>query len=142
LAATSSSDPTPRATEKNRSTEPTKTKKPLDFARNERIIGTVNRELAPRLGNQGLENKMTTFTLTNNFHNTESTVRPVAITEGRFSGYHKVSRATMLRLRRDLCGSPGCQCGGQFGERGGAYLQVIGEDYDRNVIVDLRGSHD
>jgi len=48
----------------------------------------------------------------------------------------------MLRLRRDLCGSPGCQCGGQFGERGGAYLQVIGEDYDRNVIVDLRGSHD
>ena len=48
-----------RATEKNRSTEPTKTKKPLDFARNERIIGTVNGELAPRLGNQGLENEMT-----------------------------------------------------------------------------------
>jgi hypothetical protein len=26
--------------------------------RNARIIGTVNRELAPRLGNQGLENQM------------------------------------------------------------------------------------
>ena len=80
-------------------------------------------------------------TLTNNFHNTEATISPVEIKEGRFAGYHKVSRATMMRARRTLCGVSGCQCGGQFGERGGAYLNVINEDSDRNLIVDMKASH-
>ena len=80
-------------------------------------------------------------TLTNNFHRTEVTIAPVEIKEGRFTGYHKVSRATMLRARRELCGMTDCQCGGQFGERGGEYLDVVNEDFDRNLIVDIRASH-
>lgn len=86
---------------------------------------------------------MKTYTFTNDFHNTSATVCPVAISEGRFAGYHKVSRSTMLRTRRQLCGFAGCTCGGQFGERrGGAYLYVVNEDADRNIIVDLRASHE
>ncbi|MDP2026467.1 hypothetical protein [Sulfuriferula sp.] len=79
----------------------------------------------------------TTYTLTNSFHNTSATVRPVAITEGRFAGMHKISRKTALRLRNELCGIEGCTCGGNFGERGGIVLDVANEDYDRNYIVDL-----
>jgi hypothetical protein len=84
---------------------------------------------------------MQTITLTNSFHNTSATVRPVPITEGRFAGLHKISRKTALRLRRELCGSTDCTSGGNFGERGGAHLAVINEDYDRNYIVDLKASN-
>ncbi len=80
-------------------------------------------------------------TLTNNFHHTEVTIAPVEIKEGRFAGYHKVMRATMMRARRELCGMTDCQCGGQFGERGGAYLNVINEDCDSSLIVDMKASH-
>lgn len=59
-------------------------------------------------------------TLANSYHGTSATVRPVAITEGRFAGMHKISRKTALRLRTKLCGSSDCTCGGTFGERGGA----------------------
>ena len=83
----------------------------------------------------------TQITLTNDFHNTSATVRPVPIKSGRFAGYHKVTRATMLRTRRKLCGRTGCKCGGQFGECGGAYLYVTNEDSDRNIIIDMRASH-
>ena len=82
-----------------------------------------------------------TVTLTNDFHGTSAAVRPVTITEGRFAGMHKISRKTALRLRSELCGSSGCTCGGNFGERGGAHLAVINEDYDRNYIIDLRASN-
>ena len=97
-------------------------------------------------GQQGLEQKMTkTITLTNEFHNTEANVRPVEITEGRYKGYYKgyhmVSKSTARRVRNTLCGVSGCTCGGTFGERGGAYLQVVNEDYDGNYIIDMRGSH-
>lgn len=86
---------------------------------------------------------MEAFTLTNDFHNTSATVRPEAIKEGRFAGMHKISRATMLRTRRQLCGIAGCTCGGQFGERsGGAYICVVNEDAERNIIVDLGASHE
>lgn len=84
---------------------------------------------------------MTTITLTNDFHNTSATVRPSLIKDGRFAGYHKISRKTALRLRNELCGISGCSCGGNFGERGGAHIDVINEDYDRNYIVDLKRSH-
>ena len=80
-------------------------------------------------------------TLSNSFHNTEATVRPIEIKDGRFAGYHKVSRATMMRTRRKLCGFSDCCCGGQFGERDGAYLNVVNEDSDRNIIIDMRASH-
>ena len=79
----------------------------------------------------------TTYTLSNSFHNTIATVRPIAITEGRFAGMHKISRKTALRVRAELCGVSGCTCGGNFGERGGVILDVVNEDYDRNYIVDL-----
>jgi hypothetical protein len=54
---------------------------------------------------------------------------------------HKVSRNTALRLRAKLCGASGCACGGNFGERGGAYLAVVNEDYERNYIIDMRASN-
>lgn len=84
---------------------------------------------------------MTTITLTNEFHNTSANVRPVPVTEGRFAGLHKISHKTAIRLRATLCGIAGCTCGGNFGERGGAYVNVVNQDYDRNYIVDLRASH-
>lgn len=84
---------------------------------------------------------MTTITLTNDFHNTESNVRPVAIKDGRFSGYHRISRKTALRLRNELCGIEGCVCGGTFGERGGVRLDIVNEDYDRNYIINIKSSN-
>lgn len=83
----------------------------------------------------------TTYTLSNEFHHTEATVRPVEITEGRFKGYHRITKSTARRLRNALCGVSGCTCGGNFGERGGAYLEVINQDWEGNYIVDLDGSH-
>jgi hypothetical protein len=83
----------------------------------------------------------TTYTLTNSFHNTSATVRPVLITEGRYAGMHKISRKTAMRLRSELCGVAGCTCGGTFGERGGVALLVVNEDYDRNFILSLDGSN-
>jgi len=47
----------------------------------------------------------TTYTLSNSFHNTIATVRPIAITEGRFAGMHKIIRnilATSTRLKTRL----------------------------------------
>ncbi|MDP1543179.1 MAG: hypothetical protein Q8L99_08520 [Polycyclovorans sp.] len=82
-----------------------------------------------------------TITLSNEFHNTEASVRPVEIKEGRHTGYHKISKQTANRLRNALCGISGCTCGGNFGERGGAYLEVINQDWDGNYIIDMRGSH-
>jgi hypothetical protein len=84
---------------------------------------------------------MKTITLTNDFHNSSAAVRPVAITEGRFAGMHKISRKTALRLRSELCGVSGCTCGGNFGERGGVLLDVVNADYGRSYIVDLSRSN-
>lgn len=75
--------------------------------------------------------------LTNDFHRTFATVRPTPITEGRFAGYHMIKSATAKRVRNVLCGVSGCVCGGNFGERGGAHIEVIHQDYDNNYIVDL-----
>ena len=80
-------------------------------------------------------------TLTNDFHNTSAVVRPVAIADGRFAGKHMITRKTAMRLRNALCGSAGCTCGGNFGERGGAHLAVVNEDYDRNYIIDMSASN-
>lgn len=80
---------------------------------------------------------MKRITLINEFHNTEATVIPQEIPEGRFAGLHRISRKTAMRLRRELCGNSDCVCGGNFGERGGVSLDVVNEDYERNYIVDL-----
>lgn len=80
--------------------------------------------------------------LTNDFHRTSAAVIPQPIAAGRFAGYHKISRRTALRLRAQLCGNRvECTCGGNFGERGGAHLDVCNEDYDDNYIIDLRASN-
>ena len=77
---------------------------------------------------------MTIITLTNNFHGTTATVRPIPERQG--VGY--ISRRTVLRLRRALCGISGCMCGGQFGERDG-HLDVINQTSDRGYLVRLPG---
>jgi hypothetical protein len=75
--------------------------------------------------------------LTNDFHHTESRVQPVLIKTGRFSGYYRISKATVMRLRNTLCGIKGCTCGGEFGERGCHSIEVVNQDYDQNYIVQL-----
>ena len=80
--------------------------------------------------------------LINNFHDTETYVRPVLITEGRFKGYYKVSQRTAKRLHNELCGADSCTCGDTFGARGGHNLEVINQDYDGNFIVRLHYAED
>ena len=79
--------------------------------------------------------------LSNDFHGTSATVEPQLITEGRFRGLHRISRKTMLRLRRCLCGQPACRCGDTFGARCSAHLAVVNEDSNRDLVVDLDSSH-
>lgn len=81
---------------------------------------------------------MSIYTLTNDFHNTTATVRPVRIKDGRYSGLHKISRRTAIRLRSELCGVGDCVCSGSFGERGGVQFYVRGQDYEQNYIVDCK----
>lgn len=92
-----------------------------------------------------MENKYTgkkiKVLLTNDFHNTASHVVLQPITEGRFAGYHKVSRNVAQRVKRDLCGISGCMCSDTFGSRGGNRLDITNEDYDRNYIIDIMCSH-
>lgn len=63
------------------------------------------------------------LTLTNSFHGTEYTTRKSAreldaiclrIGQGTATA---ADRAFARRVHAALCGSPGCTCGGQFGER-------------------------
>ena len=79
-----------------------------------------------------------TITLTNNFHNTEARVIPQKIPN---SPYYSISRKTVLRLRRELCGSAECRCGDTFGARDGVHLYVVNEDYYRNVTIDLEANN-
>lgn len=88
---------------------------------------------------------MKKITLTNDFHNTEVTVIPQLVTEGRHKGHYKISHKIAMRLRNELCGRSDCTCGGNFGERGQqgeVVLDVINVDYDRNFIVQLINRHD
>jgi hypothetical protein len=77
------------------------------------------------------------ITLTNDFHSTETNIRPQKITIGRFAGCYRVSRKTAQRCWRELCGREGCVCSGTFGERGGHRLtsKIINEDSERNYIL-------
>lgn len=78
-----------------------------------------------------------TIELTNDFHNTSATCRPVPLHAGK----HKISRRTAKRLWRELCGRAECCCSSlsRFGARPlPAGVDVVTEDYDRNYIVVLR----
>ena len=81
---------------------------------------------------------MTTITLTNDFHNSIARCRPTLIADGRNRGYYKITRRTATRLRAQLCGNAECSCGGNFGERGGAYLMVADQEDGGDFIIDLR----
>lgn len=74
--------------------------------------------------------------LTNEFHLTSAIVRPIDLGNGKV----KISWKTAQRLKRELCGSSDCTCGGNFGERGGAYLDVINEDHNHSYIIDMQSS--
>lgn len=74
------------------------------------------------------------LTISNDFHNTETTIR---VTAG------KVSRRAGLRAWQKLCGVPGCICGGQLGQRGpqhhnGHEVQI---EPDFNAGGDRAGNH-
>ena len=69
--------------------------------------------------------------LTNNFHDTETYVYPKPLGNGEY----RVSRRAAKRARNVLCGIAGCTCGDTFGARGGPYLEVLNETYERDYIV-------
>jgi hypothetical protein len=57
-----------------------------------------------------METTMTTITLHNNFHGTETSI--MLRHESQV-----ISASTIRRVRAALCGSPDCACGGPLGER-------------------------
>ena len=66
------------------------------------------------------------ITLTNDFHNTEATVRIAELQPGQV---RQISRSTYNRIRRELCGMSDCQCGdvrgcdyGMFSDPTGRYF--------------------
>lgn len=63
------------------------------------------------------------ITVTNDFHNTQVTLRA---REGE-----ALTDSQIRRARRELCGVAGCMCGGAIGERGT-------QDYE--VLIDGAGS--
>lgn len=71
------------------------------------------------------------ITLTNSFHNTSANIRAKVGDE--------VSRATLRRVRRTLCGLHDCCCGGEDGTRGSRY-RLVNIDFlpgaERVVVVD------
>lgn len=73
--------------------------------------------------------------LTNEFHKTASYAVPKPVLDGRFKGFYKISQRVAKRLKRELCGISGCTCGGNFGERGGDYIELINIDSNDNFIV-------
>lgn len=75
------------------------------------------------------------ITLSNDFHSTIATIIPKKITEGRHKGLYRISASTAKRAKNKLCGGDNCTCGGNFGERGGDYLELINIDRDKSFIV-------
>ena len=55
---------------------------------------------------------MENVTIKNEYHNSAARIRV------RTDGETILSRATVRRVRRALCGISGCDCGGVLGERG------------------------
>lgn len=54
------------------------------------------------------------ITLTNNFHDTEITLR---LPELDFGQSQEISEHTYKRIHRELCGSDTCTCGGARGDQ-------------------------
>jgi len=84
-----------------------------------------------------------TVTLTNDFHNSSSTVRLLPCNDSRYSSenYRRISRRTAQRVERKLCGISGCTCSDTFGARGGNYLEICNELDNRDYVIDLRASY-
>ena len=61
---------------------------------------------------------MKTVTITNDYHNSRANVRVNA------SGETMLTRSTVLRVRRKLCGISGCMCGGVLGQRGNQTVEI------------------
>jgi len=72
--------------------------------------------------------------LTNNFHGTSTHVCPKPLGNGEY----RVSRRAAMRASNVLCGIAGCTCGDTFGARGGPYLEVLNETYERDYIVSIQ----
>jgi len=78
-------------------------------------------------------------TLTNNFHNSEVSLRLELMESGKYKGFYKVSPNQTKQAYNKLCGISGCTCGDTFGSRGGIHLELINQDYDNNYYVQING---
>lgn len=77
---------------------------------------------------------MTTFTLTNDFHNSTTSIRPVAVGKNRYT----ISNRAVKRARRALCGSPDCTCGDTFGARGpNPEIEVLDQRADGSLLLEI-----
>jgi hypothetical protein len=53
----------------------------------------------------------------------------------KFDGPHYVaSKSTVNKIKRKLCGMHGCQCGGNFGERGGLRVPYVIFNDDKAIF--------
>ena len=71
--------------------------------------------------------------LTNNFHGSATYLSPMPIGNGEYLVSHRAAK----RAANALCGIAGCTCGDTFGARGGPYLEVLNETYERDYIVSI-----
>jgi hypothetical protein len=85
---------------------------------------------------------MLTIELSNDLHQTRARVRPVPV-PGPRNGQYFISYAVAQRVRRQLCGIPGCNCGDAFGARtcgepGDPRLTVLYQARERDYVVEIR----
>ena len=78
---------------------------------------------------------MKTITIRNDYHNTTARVR---CHEGERETM--LRRATVLRIRRALCGFGCCTCGGVLGQRGRQDV-TIDEMHGGEVMIRRKGDH-
>lgn len=74
--------------------------------------------------------KTKAFTFTNDFHNTECTVRAKLNERGEWT----LSEGQVKKVYRTLCGIPGCTCGDEMGRRGDENTVIYHYDNYRGVI--------
>jgi hypothetical protein len=75
---------------------------------------------------------MLNLTLSNDFHQTEVTIRPTSQPNGTWL----ISHSQKQRAWRTLCGIKGCSCGGEFGERP-SQVNLIRETSDGYQIAPI-----
>jgi len=77
--------------------------------------------------------------LSNNFHDTETYIRPRPLGAGH---HYTISRRVAKRAQASLCGIEGCACGDTFGARGGHYVEVVNQTWEGDYIVRLPSLED